>query len=53
MDNRTIEINENALRMMKMKINGAERLNAKTKEKNDKKMIEKIQTIIEEECQCL
>ena len=43
------ELDENALKMMKLKLIGIERENAKTKEIDDKTMVGKIQKIIEEE----
>lgn len=43
------ELDENALKMMKLKLIGIERENAKMKEIDDKTMVGKIQKIIEEE----
>jgi hypothetical protein len=43
------ELNEEALRMMKLKLIGIEKENAKTKEDDDKTMVNKIQKIIENE----
>lgn len=43
------ELDENALKTMKLKLIGIERENAKTKEIDDKTMVGKIQKIIEEE----
>ena len=43
------ELDENALKMMKLKLIGIERENSKNKEIDDKTMVGKIQKIIEEE----
>lgn len=52
MEGTEVKLDENALRMMKLRIMKLEADNAKTKEKNDKKMMDEITKIIEEEVRC-
>lgn len=52
MDYTDIELDENAVRMIKLRIMKLETDNAKTKEKNDKKILDEITKVIEEEVKC-
>lgn len=52
MEDTEVKLDKNALWMIKNRIMKLEADNAKTKEKNDKKMMDEIIKIIEEEVRC-
>lgn len=52
MNDTSIVIQEHVVQMIKLRIMKLETDNAKTKEKNDKKMMDEITKVIEEEVKC-
>lgn len=52
MNDNDIVLKDNVVQMIKLRIMKLETDNARTKEKNDKKMMDEITRVIEEEVKC-